>query len=81
MTSVMASILKINVGGHRFETTRSTVNPSSYFRSYFQRWDDGLEKSTELFIDRSGVLFEHVLSTLRNPDYRYPYDNQKEIEN
>ena len=54
----------LNVGGTRFESSRSTLErASSYFRSLLTRWDDASDES--LFIDCDANAFEILLSYMR----------------
>lgn len=66
--------IKLNVGGCKFETTRATLAGSEYFTKLLE-----LSGENEIFIDRSGILFEHVLCLLRNPDYEYPMEHIDEL--
>ena len=68
--------IKLNVGGKIFETTRHTLTLSSYFNSYFSRWNN----QSIIFIDRSYKLFEHVLAFLRNPNYPFPVQHKDELD-
>lgn len=69
--------IKINVGGTIFETTESTLSQSSFFRSYLERWKD---KDEIMFIDRSPVIFEHILSYLRDVNYAFPVEFLFELD-
>ena len=71
----MTKSVKINVGGIKFESTIDTLSQASYFRSYFERWDD----KEILFIDRSPHIFKHVISLLRDPLYFYPGKYMSEL--
>ena len=54
----------LNVGGTRFESSRSTLErASSYFRSLLTRWDDASDEP--LFIDCDANAFEILLSYMR----------------
>ncbi len=67
------SRIKLNVGGKHFETTRETLELSSYF----DNWEES--KEDELFIDRDGEIFTHVLRLLRYPEYPYPNEYVYEL--
>ena len=70
--------IAINCGGVHFQTTLQTVDRSVYLKTLFSdRWENQEE---ERFIDRSGVLFEHVLNYLRNPEYPYPREHAAELD-
>ena len=54
----------LNVGGTRFESSRSTLErASSYFRSLLTRWDDASDEM--LFVDCDANAFEILLSYMR----------------
>lgn len=60
-------VVKLNVGGKRYETTRSTLMRSPYFQTMLSgrhaapaTTDDGC-----IFIDRDGTLFAPILAFLR----------------
>lgn len=68
--------IKLNVGGIFYETTDTTLlsvnGESNYFSLYLARVEKSLDRVTnegettiELFIDRSGFLFQYVLDYLR----------------
>ena len=61
--------VKFNVGGKIFETSPLTLRTSSFFSAWLDHWQ---ENPQMLFIDRPWVLFDHVLSLMRNPNYKYP---------
>jgi hypothetical protein len=57
--------LVVDVGGVRYKTTRSTLSSGSgYFEARLNF--DGKEDAGELFVDRDGALFHHILTHLRN---------------
>jgi len=69
------NIIKLNVGGRIFQTTKQTlISGSEYFRDIFENSQDADSKDSNepLFIDRSYEAFEHVLSLLRNSKYKFP---------
>lgn len=62
-------IIKINVGGKPFYTKQKTLVQSNYFQSLLA---ESMDKRTytginndEIFIDRNGGIFRHVLQYLR----------------
>lgn len=60
-------IVKLNVGGKKFETHKDTlVQHSEFFRAKFEKKffnDDG-----EIFIDRNGDLFAYILDYMRSQE-------------
>lgn len=64
----MATV-KLNVGGKLFETTFDTIQHSSYLKNLVKY---NPKTDILLFIDRSYHIFKHVISLLRNPEYKYP---------
>lgn len=63
--------IKLNVGGKLFETYQRTLIQSKYFNSMFDKFAES-KSNNEIFIDRSPVLFEHILNYLRDPGYKIP---------
>ncbi len=62
----MSEILKLNVGGMRYETslkTLTTVEPENTLARMVQqeREMEQIWNCEELFIDRNGTVFEHIL--------------------
>ncbi len=68
--------IKLNVGGLHYETTFGTVKNAEMLKVWISRWSP----SEELFIDKSGAIFEHVLNFLRNPLYYYPEEHLEELK-
>lgn len=71
----------VSVGGQLFETTASTLSNggTGYFAALFGATGAALQADDEVFVDRSGALFVHVLhwmrtrclpAALRTPDTR-----------
>ena len=59
-------IIKLNVGGTKFYTTRSTLLKSGYFRALLSgKFADSTQADGYLFIDRDPVIFDFVLKYLR----------------
>ena len=73
----MDSLVRFNVGGVEYITTRETVLCKD---SYFERMLSGTIKpgiliNNAIFIDRNGRLFEYVLDYLRNREFWLPPSN------
>jgi len=61
-----SSIVRLNVGGQLFQTTRETLYGSAFFRSLLEHAFDGdTDQDGNIFVDRSGKLFEEILESLR----------------
>jgi hypothetical protein len=61
-----ASIIKLNVGGVLFVTTRSTLcRPGSYFEAMFSGRHALAQVDGAYYLDRSGRVFEGVMDFLR----------------
>eukprot|EP00696_Hemimastix_kukwesjijk_P000403 gnl/Hemi2/10583_TR3661_c1_g3_i1.p1 gnl/Hemi2/10583_TR3661_c1_g3~~gnl/Hemi2/10583_TR3661_c1_g3_i1.p1 ORF type:complete len:431 (-),score=32.76 gnl/Hemi2/10583_TR3661_c1_g3_i1:72-1364(-) len=63
--------VRLNVGGRRFETSPETLSGSDFLEALLRHTPDWVDK--ELFIDRDGSMFKHVLRLLRNPEYHVPH--------
>lgn len=59
------TIVSINVGGRVFQTRKSTLCALPYFEMLERRSNEFPPR----FVDRSPRLFEHILNTIRNPEY------------
>jgi hypothetical protein len=65
-----ASIIRLNVGGHSFTTSRMTLTsvPNTYFASLFSgRFELTPDDGGAYFIDRDPTHFRHILHFLRDP--------------
>ncbi len=64
----MTTIVKLNVGGVKYITTKTTLEsvPDSFFNSLLSGKFSFTEIKGHIFIDRNGLIFEHILSYLRN---------------
>jgi len=83
-------IIPLNVGGQLFQTRKSTLLRSPYFKSMFlggfaentenaESLEDEVKETIEnnktpQFLDFDPDLFRHVLNRLRNPEYMFPDD-------
>lgn len=71
-----STLVKLNIGGHVHITYYDTLIPSKYFMDLLDTYDEW----HELFVDRSGVLFEHVLQFLRSMHLVGDYTQSELIE-
>ncbi|XP_020624754.1 BTB/POZ domain-containing protein KCTD4-like [Orbicella faveolata] len=73
-----SSMLKLNVGGHLFSTSLSTLNkdPGSMLHAMFSgRFDTNASEDGSYFIDRDGTHFRYILNYLRTGQLLVPEDN------
>ena len=60
-------IVRLNVGGCRFDAARSTLARSGFFRACIGgEFAENLDDDGRLFVDRDGHLFRHVLGWMRS---------------
>lgn len=64
------NIITLNVGGTPVQTQKETLIMSGYFRGIFEATD----VSQPIFVDYSPVLFDMMLSFLRDPKYLFPME-------
>lgn len=75
-------IIRLNVGGNSFCTTYGTLEFSPYFKQLLNcdaEINEDVMENGELFIDRDGDMFSHVLEYLRS--YDICADNLEELQN
>ena len=73
----MADILKLNVGGHFFTTTKATLlrYPNSMLGVMFNgSFSTTVDSNGYYFIDRDGTLFPYILNFLRSSALCLPED-------
>lgn len=59
-------VIKLNIGGTRLDTNRSTLLQSGYFRALFSgNFADVEQEDGCYFIDRNGNIFEYLLNYMR----------------
>lgn len=78
----LPSIITLNVGGHLYTTSLSTLTkyPDSMLGAMFSgRMPSAQDKNGYYFIDRDGVLFRYILNFLRTSALSLP-DDFKEID-
>lgn len=72
-----SKMLKLNVGGHLFSTSLSTMNkdPGSMLHAMFSgRFDTKPDEDGTYFIDRDGTHFRYILNYLRTGELVVPDD-------
>ncbi len=75
-------LIRLNVGGVVYDTTRTTLVRNPFFAillSDDSRWTGG-QIDGRYFIDRSGIAFDHVLNLLRSGNYEFPEEYVEELE-
>ena len=61
-----ADVVRLNVGGHYFDTTKETLAKSSFFGALLEGGiGNSVDEQGRLFIDRSPELFIHLLHFMR----------------
>jgi len=73
----MSSVIKLNVGGTKFTTSRSTLSKhEGYFKAMFSgRHSFELDEEGYYFIDRDGTYFPYILNYLRDGTILIQDDN------
>lgn len=71
-------MIKLNVGGVVFETSKDVLNKSAYFKTMLEDCDHTSDNI--IFVDRSAHIFKHVLAYLRDDTYLYPIKYEKELQ-
>lgn len=69
-------MVKVNVGGTIFETTKDTLCRAPLFKNLF----DDVNDESVIFINRSAKLFTHVLALLIDNAYPYPKKYKNELD-
>jgi hypothetical protein len=70
-TVTFDSVIHLNVGGHKFDTTVATMTrfPESMLGAMFSgRHQLPKDKDGYYFIDQDGTHFRHIINFLRNPE-------------
>lgn len=77
----LSHIIKLNVGGTKFVTSRSTLQSSGYFRALLSgNFADAPDTDGHYFIDRNAVLFGYLLDYMRSGIVSVPRDCLEELE-
>jgi len=74
-TTLPTKVINLNVGGKRYTTTLTTLTQQSdsmLGAMFSGRHELVLDNEKNVFIDRDGGLFKHVLSLLRDGDHWEP---------
>lgn len=76
-------IIKINVSGDIFWTTKNTLFKSDMLSVFLNKsWQKNTNDNDndEIFLDRNPIAFKHVLSYLRNINYPFPEEYLYELK-
>ena len=65
--ALVAPLVRLNVGGVHFDTTRDTLAKASYWDAWLEgRIGHATDQDGRLFVDRDGKLFGCLLNFMRN---------------
>lgn len=65
--------LKLNVGGTKCQTLKSTLDHVPYFQALFANWQkENKNFEEEVFLDLDYEIFKHGLNKLRDASYEFP---------
>lgn len=65
----MAELIKLNVSGKRYEITKTILLKIPYFVNLLNDCDDD---NKEIFVERSSMLFDHVLAYVIDNKHPFP---------
>lgn len=72
----MDTRIELDFDGIIFRVPKNILVQAGYFRNLF----DDCSNETSLIVPRSGMIFEHVLALLRNPNYNFPPKHYEELD-
>lgn len=70
--------LRLNVGGKIFETTKDVLFKINYFKYMLE--DTNIDLNNEIFINRSGHIFKHIIALAIDDNYKYPHKYKEELD-
>ncbi len=70
--------IRLNVGGKIFETTKDVLFKINYFKYMLE--DTNIDVNNEIFINRSGHIFKHIMALAIDDNYKYPYKYKEELD-
>ena len=68
-------MINLNVGGTKFTTKLETLMKIPYFANGLNDSD----LTEEIFVDRSGKIFDKILNIFRDPNYLFPIKYKSEF--
>lgn len=77
-------IVKINIGGYKYQTTESTLShrgPNYFTHLFTKSIPSPVDSKGYYFIDRDGKYFAPILEYLRTGDIVIPHHMSKEVCN
>ena len=65
--ALVAPMIRLNIGGVHYETTRETLSKASYWHAYLEGMiGHTTDQDGRLFLDRDGNLFGYLLNFMRS---------------
>lgn len=71
-------IIKLSICGVRFELSKNILTKSEYFKELFD--DNKIPEDEIIFLQRSPVIFPHIISLLIDPEYKFPQKYNSELK-
>lgn len=73
-----SNIYQVIINDKRYEISENVLFKIPYFKEIIQI--NNMDNSIPIYIERSSILFQHVLSYIMNPIYLYPIEYEKELQ-
>ena len=74
------NLIKLSLCGVNFVCSKETLSRSEYFKNIFDEYKDVDFTKEELYLERSPVIFKHILSLLINEKYPFPDKYKDELK-
>lgn len=74
------TIITLDVGGRIFKCNKQTlIDRSEYFKYLFED-NPSLKDDEEIYIDRSGYIYQFVDALIKDRDFKYPPEYETELK-